>query len=171
MHLAAEEFRVRRLRNLHRSSRSRAIAEEEQCQKQQQELHILMFAAEKGLNWMSLDPQLALALARAARDTLLAEEETAKLRINECENLLATLKDAADDARARFEDASHQIGTILTVFDRECIQVDLRNQHFEPSVFHISDDQPQLPASSDVESLNSNCESASDDQVDKQTDC
>lgn len=84
MHLAGEEFRLQRLHAFHGSSHSRAISEEDQCREQAKELKILMLASQKGLNWTALDPQLALALARAVRNTLMAEEETAKLKIVEC---------------------------------------------------------------------------------------
>ncbi|KAF8811863.1 hypothetical protein BYT27DRAFT_7208111 [Phlegmacium glaucopus] len=119
MRLAAEEFCTQRLRMLHQTSRSRAAAEENQCREQEKELQVLVLAAQKGLNWTSLEPQLALALARAARDTLMAEEKTAKLRVEECKGLLATLQDSMDDAHARAEDAHHQIASIMTLFDQE----------------------------------------------------
>lgn len=131
MHLAAEEFRIQRLRTFHQSSRSRAAAEEDQCHEQAKELNILMLASQKGFSWSALEPQLALALARAARDTLMAEEETAKLRVRECENLLATLKDTLDDAHARVEDAHQQIASIMTFFDQQGIQINLRPLHFD----------------------------------------
>jgi hypothetical protein len=126
MNFAAEEFRLQRLHAFHRSSHSRALAEEDQCREQAKELKILTLASQKGLNWTSLDPQLALALARAARDALMAEEETAKLKIVECENLLATLKDTLDDAHARVEEAHQQIATIISFFDNRGIQINLR---------------------------------------------
>lgn len=145
MHLAGEEFRNRRLRMFHGSSHSRAEAEEDQCREQGKELRILMLASQKGLNWTALDPQLALALARAVRDTLMAEEETAKRKIVECENLLATLKDTLDDASARVEDAHHQIASIISFFDHRGIQIDLRPLHFEALQDH--------PLSSDTDSI------------------
>ena len=131
MHLAGEEFRLQRLHTFYASSHSRAIAEEDQCQEQAKELKILMLASQKGLNWGALDPQLALALAQATRDTLMAEEETAKLKIVECENLLATLKDTLDDARARVEDAHQQIASIISFFDQQGIQINLHPLHFK----------------------------------------
>lgn len=78
MRFAAEEFRARRMQNLHQSTRRRAAAEEKQAQKQRDEANVLMFATENGFRWTSLEPRLALALARAARDTIMAEEEVAK---------------------------------------------------------------------------------------------
>jgi hypothetical protein len=130
MHLAAEEFRIQRLRKFHQSSRTRAAAEEDQCEEQAKELRILMLASQSGFSWSSLEPQLALALARAARDTLMAEEETAKSRVNECENLLATLKDNLDDAHARVKDAHQQIASIMTFIDEQGIQINLRPLEF-----------------------------------------
>ena len=117
MLLAGEEFWLQRLHTFHRSSRSRAIAEEAQCREQAKELKILMLASQKGLNWTALDPQLALALARVARDTLMAEEETAKLRVAECENLLAILKDTQDYARARVDNTHQQIASVISFFN------------------------------------------------------
>ena len=135
----------------------RAVAEEDQCREQAKELKILMLASQKGLNWTTLDPQLALALARAARDTLMAEEETAKLKIVECENLLATLKDTLDDARARVEDAHQQIASITSFFDQHRIQINLRPLHFE--VF-----QDPSPRSPDIDSISDHTGSQSDNE-------
>ena len=50
-----------------------------------------------------------------------------------CEQLLETLKDAAEDAHARVEDENCQIGQILSIFDCQKMQVDLHRQDFEPS--------------------------------------
>lgn len=144
MHLAGEEFRVQRLHTLQGSSRSRAIAEEDQYREQAKELKILMLASQKGLNWTALDPQLALALARAARDTLMAEEETARLKIVECENLLATLKDTLDDAHARVEDAHQQIASIMSFFDQRGIQINLRPLHFDSIQNHLLSDMDSI---------------------------
>lgn len=132
----AEEFRIKRLQELHVIIRRRVASEEEHLKKQHQELQTLLYAEEQGSGCNTLDPQVALALARATRDALTAEEEAAKLRIMECEQLLETLKDAAEDAHARVEDANWQIGQILSIFDRHKMRVDLRRQNFEPSHFN-----------------------------------
>jgi hypothetical protein len=155
MRLASEEFRLRRLHTLHQSSHSRAIAEEDQCREQAKELRVLTLASQKGLSWTALDPQLALALARAVRDTLMAEEETAKLKIAECESLLATLKDSLDDTRARVEDAHQQIASVLSFFDEQRVQINLRPLHFKFDAFQ------DCPLSSDMDSI-SDTESISD---------
>lgn len=115
-------------------------------------------AAQKGLEWTALEPQLALALARAVRDTLMAEEATAKLRVHKCENHLATLKDSADEAHARVQDAHHQIASILSFFDSQGIQINFRPIPFDP---HKPQEQPHSP--SDIESISdSQSELASD---------
>lgn len=62
---------------------------------------VLMLAAQNGFNWTALEPQLAVALAHAAHNTLIAEEESTKLWIHKCENLLSTLRDEMDDVHAR----------------------------------------------------------------------
>ena len=129
----AEEFRIKRLQELHVVIRKRVSSEEEHLKKQQQELQTLLYTEEQGSDCDTLDPQVALALARATRDALTAEEEAAKLQILECEQLLETLKDAAEDAHARVEDANCQIGQILSIFDRQKMQVDLHRPNFEPS--------------------------------------
>lgn len=160
MHLAGEEFRLQRLHIFHESSHSRARAEEDQCREQAKELKILRLACQKGLNWTALDPQLALALARAARDTLMAEEETTRLKVVECENLLATLKDTLDDACARVEDAHQQIASIISFFDLRGIQINLRPLQFK------SHQDRSLPGDMDSISNHSQTDSDSDNDND-----
>lgn len=117
------------MRALDRSSRRRVALEHNLHKKQQNELALLLVAAEQGLDWTALDAPLALGLAKAARDTLQAEEVAFKQRIVECQNLLATLKDSHDDARGRVDDAMYQVGSIMSVFDKEGLHIDL----FQPS--------------------------------------
>jgi hypothetical protein len=154
------------MQNLHQSTRRRAAAEEEHSQAQRDEANILMFAAEKGFHWTSLEPQLALALARAARDTIFAEQEAAKLRIKECEDRLETLKDAADHVIVRVQDASKQVGILLNSFDQEAIRVDMVPRRFVPS-FHVPDDpQPRSPSDAEFFSVSDNSVSEGDQQSD-----
>ena len=135
----AEEFRIKRLQELRTIIQRQASSEEEHLKKQHQELQTLLYAEEQGSGCEALDPQVALALARATRDTLMAEEEAGKLRILECEHLLETLKYAADDAHAHVEDANYQIGQILSIFDHQEIHVDICKQQFKPSPHHFTD--------------------------------
>lgn len=160
MRLVGEEFRIKRLQDLHGIIFSCVSLEEELLKKQQQELLTLLYAEEQG-GCNSLDPQVALALARATRDVLTVEEEAAKLRILECEQLLETLKDAADDAHARVADANCQIGQILSIFDHQQIQVDLRKRTFQPSPPRFSDCCIYLPSIPSIPSpASSNTQSA-----------
>ncbi|KJA27802.1 hypothetical protein HYPSUDRAFT_197960 [Hypholoma sublateritium FD-334 SS-4] len=124
MHLSAAGFRAQRLGALDASTRRRAA---------EQELCVLMCVAEQGLAWTALDAQLALALARAARDTLHAEEDAARKRVTECERLLATLADASDDARACAQEADEQVNALLAYFGRAGLQVDLSARNYEPA--------------------------------------
>ena len=166
MHLSGQEFRVQRLRMFHQSSRSRATAEEDQCRQQANELNVLMLASQQGLNWTALEPQLALALARAVRDTLMAEEETAKLRVQECENLLATLKDTMDDAHARVQDAHQQIASITSFFDQEGIRISLFPLSFNAHQDHSHSSNVDSDDSDDSEmNSNSDHESAPDEDI------
>lgn len=153
LRLVGEEFRIKRLRDLQGIIRRRVSLEEDHLKKQQQELLTLLYAEEQGGGCNSLDPQVALALARASRDVLTAEEEVAKLRILECEQLLETLKDAADDAHARAEDANCQIGQILSFFDHQQIQVDLRKRTFQPSSPHFTNCCAYLPSIPSIPSI------------------
>ena len=162
MRLQAEKFRLQRLQNLHQSTRLRVAAEEEHSKKHLDEVHVLMYADEKGFNWTGLEPELALALARAARDTITAEQEVAKLRIKECEDRLETLKNAADDVPARVQDANEQVATLIGRFNREAIRVDLRPQCFKPS-FHVPyDPQFHSPSNAELFSLSDNSVSEGD---------
>jgi hypothetical protein len=119
---------------------------------------ILMHAADNGFNWTALEPQLAVALARAARDTLIAEEESTKLRIDECENLLSTLKDEMDDIHARVEDANQQVASILSFLNQEGVQI---NAH--PLHLNSIRDIPGIPDPSSSPRLPSNHSPSSDD--------
>ena len=120
-----------------------------------------MLAAQNGLEWTALELQLALALAHAVRDTLMAEEATAKLRVHKCENHLATLKDSADEAHVRVQDAHHQIASILSFFDSQGIQINFCPMPFDPHKPPEPSYQPHSP--SDIESISdSQSELASD---------
>ena len=55
----------------------------------------------------------------------MAEAQTAKLCVHECENLLATLKDTMDNARAQVEDAHQQIASIASFFDQAGMRISL----------------------------------------------
>ncbi|KAF8164423.1 hypothetical protein BJ912DRAFT_934956 [Pholiota molesta] len=123
---AANDFKARRLRQFHVSSKKRLAAEATQLQEEHRERQILDFAASQGSNWSSMEPQLALALARAARDTLIAEENTLKLRVTECQRQLETLTDDLDYAHVRVQQAHLQVGDLMESLFKLQIPVDYR---------------------------------------------
>lgn len=133
MHLVAASHRAGRLRALAKSAERRAEAEAEHCKKTQAELNVLLHAAENGLEWTSLDEKHALGLARAVVDTLEAEEEAVKRKIAEGECLIATLKDAREEAKECAEDASSQVAALLSYFERAGMEVDQAPLTYEPS--------------------------------------
>ncbi|KAF8957388.1 hypothetical protein BDZ97DRAFT_1924641 [Flammula alnicola] len=92
--LAAEEYKAKRLISLARARRLRVAAEERHGLSELQEFRVLINAAKEGAEFTSLDPQTAIDLARAARDTLAAEEKLEQLKVAECEEQLAILRDS-----------------------------------------------------------------------------
>ena len=121
MHLMADQYKTRRQRVLSKNTRLRAEAEISHQSKYQYELRVLLYAAERGLDWTGLDGQLALALAKAARDTLIAEEVMDR-RIDECRSLLSTLEDSKDDAKGRVLEASYQVDSVVNYLKRMGLQ-------------------------------------------------
>lgn len=113
MRLSAIQLRAQRLRNLSQLSTRRAAAEHQYQQKQLIESFVLMYASDKGQNFSELDPEIGLALARAASNLLEAEASAAQTRIKECATQLLILQETADDINARLEDANHQLGAVL----------------------------------------------------------
>lgn len=83
-----------------------------------------MRAAEMGADFTSLDPQSAINLARAAQETLVAEECVAVTWANECEAFLYFLRNSIDEARGHVEDANYQIGAMMNIFNTCGIRVD-----------------------------------------------
>ncbi len=162
LRLAMEESRLHRLRKLHRAKIRRVAAEHCHCKKQGDEMQLLMSITEKKPNATSLDPHLALTLARAARDVLIAEEGVARHHVKECLRMLDTLNDAADEAHACVQDANHQIGTILNMFEQQGIRVNLSSTHSKPSFLirskspgSSSDDTPSLVDTDSDSDMNS----------------
>ncbi len=137
MLLSAANYRYHRQRTLYASQRLRADAEDNYTKKQQNEVFVLMLAAERHLHWSALDSQLALALAKAAKGTLEAEEEVIRSRIQEAENLAASLRDSLDEARGRVHDASFQINSILDTFQRNGITADVNSDMLTPPSLQV----------------------------------
>lgn len=161
----ADNYKAHKLRLLNKSSRRRVRAEDNQQRKLQKELNVLLHAAEEGQDWTSLDGRFALAVARAARDSLLAEEEAVGKKIEECESLLATLQDAREDAQGRVQEAKRQVGSLLSFFRQTGGQWewDLVDRPFETSPLLLSappSPSPNFSDSSDAALLSSDEEEA-----------
>jgi len=150
--LASEEYQIQQRRDFKQLSRKRLSAEEIQVEKEHAEIVLLMHAADKGLSYMALGPQDALLLARAARDVVSAESRSADLRVKECELLLETLKDAAEQARTTWSEANDQVGTILAFFGHQDIRVDLPYPQLVPPVCYTPDCDSFSSLSSDTDS-------------------
>ena len=61
-----------------------------------QETRLLLKIGEEGRKLSMLNPQIALTLARLARETLASEYELALAKFNACQQELITLQDAVD---------------------------------------------------------------------------
>ena len=96
-----------------------------------------MVATERGKDWTHLDPSLAIALARAAHETLEAERESIKERIDECKAKLETLQDAFDDASGRAEEARSQVGSVMSIFHKEGLHADFRDYPPKPTTARL----------------------------------
>jgi len=116
MRIAAEQYHISRLRDVFRANRRRAAAEEQRALKQDHELKILDFVEKQS---SPLDPQVALALARAARDTLYAEGDLIRSRKEECRLTLEILDCRAEGLESHLSDANDQIAVILDMFQRK----------------------------------------------------
>ncbi len=115
MRIAAEQYHISRLRDVFRANRRRAAAEEQRAVKQDCEMKILDFVEKQS---SPLDPQVALALARAARDTLYAESDLIRSRKEECRLMLDILDCRTEELDSHLGDANDQIAVILDTFQR-----------------------------------------------------
>jgi hypothetical protein len=115
--IAADECRADRQKALQAAIGRRRAAEAAQADADRAELKELAIAARKGYHWTALDPESALALARAARNSLVAEEEVLNLRVVECRRLLETLEDQLDDTQTRIKEARLQVGGVMEFMD------------------------------------------------------
>lgn len=81
-----------------------------ECWEQEKELQVLVLASQKSFNWTSIELELGFVLAR--------------LWVEECKSLLATLQDFLDDAHACAEDAHQQVTSMKTLFNQQGIHID-----------------------------------------------
>ena len=109
------------------------MSEEEYLEKQREESRLMLCAEEQGFNRVNgaLEPELALALARATKELFEAEERVLLTEVEECHVRLKTLQDLIDAVQARKRDAHFQIGRIVSTMTRHGIPVDLRRKNFQ----------------------------------------
>lgn len=94
------------------------MAEECKHAKELEEINLLYAASKGGTDYRLFEPQMAMKLARAARDTLLAEETYAKTRLEECEALMDAFRDDVEEVHSRVFDANMQLGYILNALNK-----------------------------------------------------
>ena len=98
-------------------------AEEKAAAQELLETKMLLEAAQRGDDFTSLDPETAISVARAAHNTLLAEEHLAVSKVQECEVILTSLRDAVDEVRAQVEDTNLQVGRLLNIMNNQGIHI------------------------------------------------
>ena len=145
MRLAAEQYRLNCLRKIYQANRHRAAAEEHHADKQDCEMKILEFVNEQS---MAMDSQLALGLARAARDTLSAENRLIQARIAECQQSLEFLNSMAEESCSYLNEANGQITSILHMFQLQGLSFKVSESCLE-HIFSINKPSPSSPISTD----------------------
>ncbi|KAF8884937.1 hypothetical protein CPB84DRAFT_1750323 [Gymnopilus junonius] len=90
------------------------------------------------------DINYALALAAAARKMVEAEVQTNEIRIQECLQHLENLRDAADLAYTKLQEADHQMGRLLTLLNFENISIRSSKHKTRPSMSTFQ--EPRIPS-------------------------
>jgi len=96
----AEQYRANQRKTIAKAKRLKLATEENVAAQELFETTMLLEAAQRGDDFTSLDPKTAINVARAARNTLIAEEHLALSRVQECEAILTSLHDTVDEVRA-----------------------------------------------------------------------
>lgn len=99
------------------------VANNKAIQQRFQEYRLLLNIGGKGGDVSQLDPVTALNLARLARETLASEYDLAVSKFNACQQELAVLHDAVDEALVFLADADHQIGRIFNTLHKAHITI------------------------------------------------
>jgi hypothetical protein len=118
--------------------------------KQNDEIQLLGDIAERSKEPAGINQQYALALARAAHDTLIAKEKLAKSCVTECLRLLDTLHDAVDATHFQVKEVNSQLGSVLNIVDQLGISIDPSE-----STHLISPQLPSPSSSSEFDSMSS----------------
>ena len=121
--MVAEQYRANQHAMIAKAKRLKLAAEEKVAAQELYETTMLLEAVKHGDDFTSLDPKTAINVARAARDTLMAEEHLAISRVQECEAVLTGLHDAVEEVHARVKDANLQVGRLLSIINSQGIHV------------------------------------------------
>ncbi|KAF8074639.1 hypothetical protein FPV67DRAFT_1445690 [Lyophyllum atratum] len=103
------------------STRRKISAEEATADTCLYENDILMRVVESGRGGFGIID--AVALAQAARDSLIAEAHTSVTDIEECELKLEILRDSVEEAQARVEEANQQVDMLMKIIDSAGINI------------------------------------------------
>lgn len=132
MRIHAEDVRIDRLQKLQKIVQCRMTLEEERLKKEREELKLMLYAEEQGCI-EALEPDVALALATATRETFEAEEKALMMKVKECMLQMETLQDEIDSIQARKHDAQFQIGRLRSIITRHGLPINLeRRKFFQP---------------------------------------
>ncbi|CAA7258602.1 unnamed protein product [Cyclocybe aegerita] len=120
-------------------------------------------AADNKQSFMNLDPTTAHTLARATHNTLAAEKETVRLKIEEHTIFLHTLQDDFEDLEARVHDAAIQVSSVVSTCSEKGIPHDTHFAVTPPTSPPSSSSPPCLfksPGSSDSDEWGSYSETS-----------
>ncbi|KAF8869797.1 hypothetical protein CPB84DRAFT_1856009 [Gymnopilus junonius] len=113
-YLAAQTYRAEKDISMANSRLQHLSAEKFKAAMHLQEAHVLQNAKCMGFgsDFVTYDAQSSVDLAKAALDSLKAEELVAKCRIQELKEELSLMEDKLDEVRRKVEEASRQYGHI-----------------------------------------------------------
>lgn len=111
--LASEDLKLKRKRVICRIRRQRAVAERKWRKIKREEISLMMHASEGGSAFSELETEVALKLARTARDCFKAEASVAQLKVQEFQAKLKMLQDSVDEILAFVDDAERQLHNML----------------------------------------------------------
>ncbi|KDR68608.1 hypothetical protein GALMADRAFT_146260 [Galerina marginata CBS 339.88] len=113
-HRAAERHMGRQRLAVAQSQHMVSIAQQCASVRQDQETDLLLDLRDCGGEHT---PQNAFKIARAARNTLVAEADLAMTKLKECQHTLILREAEVEEALTYVADGEHQIGNLLDVFD------------------------------------------------------
>ncbi|KAF8074944.1 hypothetical protein FPV67DRAFT_1665706 [Lyophyllum atratum] len=129
--LAASQYKASRLKGLKEATQRKLSAQQAMADTCLHENDVLMRVVDAGRGGFGIID--AIALAQAARDSLVAEAHTAVTKVKECELKLEVLRDSVEEAQARVEEANQQLGMLMEVIDSAGIHIPAAYRQSSPS--------------------------------------